>query len=199
MEASREAGVEVRVAVHPLDLARCVEAYPEVVMAQNADVPGYGAYTGHVPLEMLADMGVRATLVNHSEYKLGPEAVRDVVARASDVGVETVVCVDSVEEMRRLVGLGVKPTAYAIEPPELIGTGRAVSRYKPDTVVEAVGVGREQGVPVLCGAGVVTDEDVRAAIELGTVGVLVASGVVKAEDPLKAMIAMAKAMAGARK
>ena len=37
-------------------------------------------------------------------------------------------------------------------------------------------------VKVLCGAGITTGDDVKAAINLGTVGVLLASGVVKAKD-----------------
>jgi len=40
------------------------------------------------------------------------------------------------------------------------------------------------GVKVLTGAGVKNGDDVRMAVELGTCGVLLASGVVKAEDPL---------------
>jgi len=36
---------------------------------------------------------------------------------------------------------------------------------------------------VLCGAGISTGEDVKAAIGLGTEGVLLASGVVKSADP----------------
>ena len=41
---------------------------------------------------------------------------------------------------------------------------------------------------VLCGAGITNGEDVRAAIELGADGVLLASGVVKAKDPKKALL-----------
>ena len=39
------------------------------------------------------------------------------------------------------------------------------------------------GIPVLCGAGVKTRADVEKAMELGAAGILLASGVVKAEDP----------------
>ncbi len=39
----------------------------------------------------------------------------------------------------------------------------------------------------LCGAGISKGEDVKAALELGTVGVLLASGVVKAKDPKAAL------------
>ena len=37
-------------------------------------------------------------------------------------------------------------------------------------------------VKVLCGAGVKNGEDVKKALELGTVGVLLASGLVKSDD-----------------
>jgi triosephosphate isomerase (EC 5.3.1.1) len=63
----------------------------------------------------------------------------------------------------------------AIEPPELIGTGRAVSRVAPDVVRRGVEAVRSVSgdVKVLCGAGVTNGEDVRAALRLGAVGVLV--------------------------
>jgi triosephosphate isomerase len=38
-------------------------------------------------------------------------------------------------------------------------------------------------VKILCGAGITTGEDVQAALKLGTHGVLVASGIVKAPAP----------------
>ncbi len=41
---------------------------------------------------------------------------------------------------------------------------------------------------MLCGAGVTNGEDVKAAIELGADGVLLASGVVKAKDPRAALL-----------
>jgi len=48
-------------------------------------------------------------------------------------------------------------------------------------------------VKVICGAGITTGEDVYAALKLGTVGVLLASGVVKAKDPRKVLQEMAEA------
>jgi triosephosphate isomerase len=49
-------------------------------------------------------------------------------------------------------------------------------------------------VKVLCGAGITNGNDVKKAIELGTYGVLVASGVVKAENPKKVLIDFAEAL-----
>ncbi len=72
----------------------------------------------------------------------------------------------------------------AIEPPELIGSGVAVSRARPELVERTVSVVRGTGFRgrILCGAGIVTGEDVEKAVRLGADGVLAASSVVKARD-----------------
>ena len=54
----------------------------------------------------------------------------------------------------------------------------------------------ENGIIPLCGAGIVSGEDVKKAIELGTRGVLVASSIVKSKDPCRAASSMAKALVG---
>lgn len=48
------------------------------------------------------------------------------------------------------------------------------------------------GVHVLCGAGITSGEDVSAAIKLGAEGVLVASGIVKSNNPIKALADLAE-------
>jgi triosephosphate isomerase len=46
---------------------------------------------------------------------------------------------------------------------------------------------------ILCGAGISTAEDVSIALKLGTQGVLVASGIVKAKDPYSVLCAFGEA------
>jgi triosephosphate isomerase len=89
-----------------------------------------------------------------------------------------------------------KPDVIAVEPPELIGTGVSVSKAKPDVVAGTVKLvrGVNKKVTVLCGAGISRGEDVTAALKLGTQGVLVASGIVKAKDPYTIMREFAEAM-----
>jgi len=71
-----------------------------------------------------------------------------------------------------------------VEPPELIGSGIAVSKAKPELIERTVSAARKAGYGgrILCGAGIVSGEDVAKAVELGADGVLVASSVVKAAD-----------------
>jgi triosephosphate isomerase len=88
---------------------------------------------------------------------------------------------------RRLASLG--PDAVALEPPELIGSGTPVSSADPEVVEDAVAAVETvaPGVETFCGAGIATGDDVAAAADLGTTGVLVASGVAKADDPEAAL------------
>jgi triosephosphate isomerase len=187
-------GVNVLVAPPILDISRYIALYPDILIAQSVDVVDYGSSTGHVPLKRLIDMGVRYSLLNHSEYKLPHDRVAEIVRAAEEYDFDIVVCIDSIEELRSLVDLGVCPSAYAIEPPELIGSGRSVSKYKPQVIVDAVSIGEENGIPVLCGAGISDGDDVRVALELGSRGVLVASAIVRSGDPLEVMKAMVDAM-----
>jgi len=77
-----------------------------------------------------------------------------------------------------------KPDIIAIEPPELIGTGIPVSKAQPKIITGTIQGVRDvnKKVTILCGAGIGHGEDVSAALRLGTQGVLVASGIVKAKD-----------------
>lgn len=193
-ELIKKYDIPIFIAVNPLDIRLCLKGYKEVVISQTADVEGYGAKTGHISIDVLADLGVSGTLINHSEHKTSHKQILKLVTIANKRGVNSIVCVDSVDELLSLINLGIKPTAYAIEPPELIGSGKSVSKYKPETVRKAVKIGNENNIPILCGAGVVDGEDVNIALSLGTRGVLVASGVVKSEKPYVTMEEMVKAM-----
>jgi triosephosphate isomerase len=71
-----------------------------------------------------------------------------------------------------------------------------VSKAQPDIVSGSVGAvkGVNSKVKVLCGAGITNGDDASAALDLGAEGILVASGVVKAPDPYKALLELARAM-----
>ena len=77
-----------------------------------------------------------------------------------------------------------------MEPPELIGTGIPVSQAQPEVVEDSVkGVKAiNKDVKVLCGAGITNGDDMKAAMDLGADGVLLASGIIKAESPKDALL-----------
>ncbi len=73
-----------------------------------------------------------------------------------------------------------------MEPPDLIGGDVSVSKAEPRIIEESVRLVGEN--KLLVGAGVKNSEDVKIALSLGACGVLLASGVVKAEDPYSVLM-----------
>ncbi len=153
------------------------------VFAQHVDNRGFGSHTGRVLPEAAKAAGAVGCLVNHSERRLRLADIEALVARLRELGLTSIVCSNNVATTRAIAAL--EPDYVAIEPPELIGSGISVASAQPELITDSVDAVKEVSgkVKVLTGAGISRGEDVAAALELGTVGVLLASGVVKADDP----------------
>jgi triosephosphate isomerase len=120
--------------------------------------------------------------VNHSENRLRLADIEHVVERLSGCELDSVVCTNNATVSR--AAAAVHPTFVAVEPPELIGGDISVTTADPEIVSYSVELVKSVApdVRVLCGAGVKNGDDVRKALELGTEGVLLASGVALADD-----------------
>ncbi len=191
-KVAKETGVTVIVIPPFTELYRIIQAVEIPVYAQHADPYKLGAHTGYIPIEALKEVGVKGVLLNHSEHQLKLTDIHKLVAKARELGLETLVCGDTPEAGAAVAVL--EPDMIAVEPPELIGTGIPVSKAKPEVVTKSVELIRRVNtkVKILTGAGITTGEDVAAAIKLGTIGVLVASAVMKAKDPYKKIKDMAE-------
>lgn len=150
-------------------------------MSQHVDSNGYGAFTGSVSIDLLKEKGFMGSLLNHSEHRVGMEKIRLTVERARESGFTTIVCGENVDEIRKIATFG--PDYIAYEPKELIGGDISVSTARPEVIMEAAEICKETGVNLIVGAGVKNRKDVEKSLELGAVGVLVASGIVLADDP----------------
>lgn len=186
-ELGKAHGVAVAIAPAMPDLARVAAAVGIPVLAQHVDPIEVGAHTGFVPPEAVRASGGWGSLVNHSEHPMPTVEVRDTVRRLQSLGLVAVVCARNVTASRRLGQI--RPPYLAVEPPELIGGGTAVSTARPEVVSGAVDAVRSvsPSTRVLCGAGVHDRRDVTRALELGSSGVLVASAVTRAADPRSAI------------
>ncbi|MBI4416169.1 MAG: triose-phosphate isomerase [Euryarchaeota archaeon] len=193
-KVAEETGISLGVAPSALDLALVAKSVRLPVFAQHLDPVETGKATGWIPPEAALPAGAVGTIVNHSERKVAWEEMRDLIARCRELGLEVVVCADDVAEAETAAKLG--PDYIAVEPPELIGGDVSVTSAKPEVITRAVERIRTTNpkVHVLCGAGVKTGRDVAKALELGTVGILLASGVVKAKSPEKALRDLAKGL-----
>ncbi|MGC9005735.1 MAG: triose-phosphate isomerase, partial [Candidatus Micrarchaeia archaeon] len=125
---SKESGVRIAVALPAVFLKEGKKIYSDV-FAQHVDGFEPGANTGAVIPFALKEIGIKGSMINHSEKRVGVDRAKETVELMKKYGLESVVCVEKVEEGKEVAK--VKPEFIAIEPPELIGSGRSISKYRP--------------------------------------------------------------------
>lgn len=195
-EASKRHKTRIAIAPPP-HLLTAVRSRSVATFAQHVDDRGPGSATGHVVPELLRAAGVAGSIINHSERRVRPAETRAAIARLRKLGMASIACSRTAAETARIAALG--PDYVAIEPPALIGSGIAISRARPGLIRDAARAISRSRAGLLCGAGIVSGEDVARAAELGAGGILVASGVIKARSPARALDELASRMPRARR
>lgn len=192
-KVSRKMDVCIGVAPQYTDIFQLTKAVSIPIFAQHIDQIKPGSFTGHVLPEAVKEAGAIGTLINHSERRLRLSGIDAAIRRSRELDLVPVVCTNNASVSASAATL--EPDFIAIEPPELIGTGISVSKAKPEIITETVELVRKVNseVTILCGAGITKGDDVTAALKLGTKGVLVASGIVKAREPYEVLLEFAQA------
>ena len=186
---------KVKIAIAPPQhLIALVANSSILVLAQHVDDYKVGSTTGFVVPELLKKSKVSGSLINHSEHRISSKEIIKLVSKLKKLKMISILCVKNVAEARKYAKLN--PNYIAIEPPELIGSGKAVSKEKPGLIIKAAEAVKsaKNNTKLLCGAGIVSGEDVTKAVELGSKGILVASGIIKAKNWNKIISEFAKAL-----
>jgi triosephosphate isomerase len=185
---AEETGASIAIAPQMVDLALMAEKVSIPVFAQHIDSVSAGASTGWTHAGAVEGAGASGSLINHSEHRLKIADIEDLVQQCRSLNLVSIVCTNNIKVSTASAALG--PDFVAVEPPELIGGDISVTTADPEivssTVAEIKRIAPE--VKVLTGAGIKNREDVSKALELGTDGVLLASGIVKASDPRSALL-----------
>ena len=198
-EVSTETGANIIVAPQFTDIHPVSKLVDIPVFSQHVDSVKPGAHTGHVLAEALKSVGAVGSILNHSEKRITNSEIAESVKLCKNADLRSLVCAETTEACVDVAKMF--PDIIAIEPPELIGTGISVSKARPELITVSVKEIRKvnRSVKILCGAGVTTAQDVSKALELGSEGVLVASGVVKNENPKAVLQGMASVLLLERK
>ncbi|MED5350319.1 MAG: triose-phosphate isomerase [Candidatus Thermoplasmatota archaeon] len=171
--------------VSAFDLATINQSSPTLeIWSQHLDPVGMGSFTGWLQPDNAIERGAKGTIINHAEHKVSLSHVEELMKQLPE-GFQICACAADVEEAKALAALS--PTFIAVEPPELIGGDISVTTADPDIIKSTVDAVKSvnENIRVLCGAGVKNGSDVKMALSLGAEGVLLASGVTKAEDPFE--------------
>jgi triosephosphate isomerase len=142
-----------------------------------------GRGMGRVLPETIREAGAAGAVINHAENRDTLADIDRKIERCREVGMDAIVCVDSVEMGRAVAQLS--PHALVFEKPDDIATDRAITQTHPDRVRAFVAAIDEidPDVRVVVGGGISTAEDVRLAFEQGADATGAASAVSLAEDP----------------
>ena len=185
---AEETGVNMVVAPQSLDIYSLSNEVKIPVFAQHVDAVNAGGHTGSTLIECVNEAGAVGSLINHSEQRMKLADIDVVVKKTIEKNMVSVLCTNNIETSAAAATL--KPDFVAIEPPELIGSGIPVSKAEPEIVEGTVDIIHEINpkIGVLCGAGISTGDDMKAALDLGAEGVLLASGIILADDPKEALL-----------
>lgn len=187
-EAAHESQVKIIPVVQIIDAESIIAGTTLEVWIQHVDPVSYGAHTGWTLPEEAARVGVSGVFLNHSEHKFDNfEALKVANEKALSANLKTLIFAGTLEELKKVSELN--PTYVAYEPAELVGsTTVSVARAQPEIISQASEIAKGAGLPLIVGAGIHSMGDVKKSLELGAVGVAVATDVVKAVDPKKELL-----------
>ena len=179
---SEKYGIDVILDVPDTEIRNVARAVNRVhVYSQHMDSIPVGRGMGRTLPEALKDAGAVGCMLNHAEHKLTLDEIAEAIRRADEVGLATIVCADSIDEVKAVARLG--PNILVAEPTELIGTGRPADREYVDEVIKVI---RDINPDILPfpSAGISRGEDCYNIIKAGSAASGCSSAIAKASDPL---------------
>lgn len=188
-EAAEKIDKKIIVGVQASDVYEIAKKTKLKVYVQHVDYFKSGRHTGYILPDAVQKQGAKGSLLNHSEHRLKFDILKKTIKRCREIGLKTIVCVASLKEARNVLKLNAEIIAF--EVPELIASGKSISKLKPDSVKKFSKAVREYNqknnkkIEALCGAGISSKDDVEKALELGCDGVLLASAITKARNSEK--------------
>ncbi len=162
-----------------------------IVTAQAMESLRPGRGMGHLLPEAIYEAGARATFLNHAENPMTMAELAKTIARAREIGIETIACADSLAEGTAIAAF--RPDILLCEPTDLIGTGKTADDSYTTAIVAKIRT-IDPGIGIMIASGITTADDVYRVVRLGADGSGATSGILSAPDPAKRILEMAEAI-----
>ena len=164
------------------NVAKNVDTKRVHVYSQHMDSIPVGRGMGRTLPEALKEAGAVGVMLNHAEHKLTLEEIEKAIKRADELGLATMVCADSIEEVKAIAKLA--PNILVAEPTELIGTGKPADKEYVDAVIKVIKEINPDIKP-FPSAGISKGEYCYNIIKAGSSASGCSSAIAKAQEPLK--------------
>lgn len=171
---------KIIIGVQPENIYEIAKKTKLKVYSQHVDYFEPSRYTGYIIPEAVKKAGAKGTFLNHSEHKLKFRILKKTIKRCKQIKLKTLAFASNLKEAKKIQKL--KPDYLVIEPPELVGGRKSVSKYRPQLIKN---IKKNLKIPFLVGAGIHTKQDVKIALKLGASGIAVSSAITKAKKPAK--------------
>lgn len=187
-EVAKNSGVKLIPVVQSTDIKEAVISTTLEIWAQKIDPVTYGASTGAIIPQAVAEDGAGGVFLNHSECRYANfEDLTQAVALCKQANLKTLIFAKDLEELKMITTL--KPDFVSYEPPELIGsTTISVSGAKPEVISQAVDIANNAQIPLIVGAGIKTEKDISVSLSLGASGFAIASSIVTSDNPKEILL-----------
>lgn len=175
---------KIIITVSALDAHRLQNITNQETWLQNVDEYVDGKHTGWISATQAQSIGIKGSLLNHSEHRLPKGTIQKIIAHKPK-DFKIVCCAHSLNQISWIRKSN--PDFILYEPPELIASpDKSVASEKADSIKNAVTLASP--IPLIVGAGIKSAEDVRVSRKMGAIGVCLSSAFVLSEDPKNLLI-----------
>jgi len=180
-KVSEETKIRMVIIASTLDALRLKELGVEVWL-QNIDEYTEGKHTGWVSAEQAMALGIKGSLLNHSEHKIAKGTALKII-KNRPIGFEICLCMGSLYQIEKW-GAKSKADYIMYEPPALIGsTDKSIATEEPKMIKHVADLMKNS--KLIAGAGIKSQADAEISLKMGAFGIVSASDFVKSNDPEK--------------
>jgi triosephosphate isomerase len=180
IKVSQESGVRIIITACALDAVRIKQETGAEVWLQNIDEYMEGKHTGWVSAEQAMSLGIKGSLLNHSEHKI-PKGKALTIIKNRPQGFEICLCAGTTGQIEDW-GVKGRPGWILYEPPELIASAeKSVASEEPKVIKNAVDLCKD--IPLVVGAGVKNKADVEVSLKMGAKAICLSSAFVLGANP----------------
>lgn len=177
-KVSQDTKVPIILCAQAFDIRRINQQLGVQVWAQHLDPIDPDRHSGWLSPYSAKLAGAAGTVINHAEHEINFDTITKTITKCQDYDLKTLVITDTLKLAKQVIPL--KPDYLAFERSDLIGSQTAMVEAEPEKIKQVIDMA---SMPVIIGAGIRTGEHVKKTVQLGGAGVILASAVVKAQDP----------------
>lgn len=187
-ETGEKYKIRMAVAATALEARKLIEESGIEVWLQDVSEYADGQHTGWTSMVQAEKLGIKGSLLNHSEHKIAKGTVLKIVERRPK-DFQLILCQASLGQIEKW-GKKTKTDWILYEPPELIASATKSVADRPEIIRNAA---EKCGkIPLMVGAGIKNRNDVAASLKMGAKGICLSSAVVLSQNPKEVLEELAE-------